>query len=247
MKPLLPLLALVLAACGGGGTDDVTARLEVLSGRTMEGGPALRFRVLRSGERREALAVGLHVSGSASNLPGADFAEAPLPTLLVIPAGARSVEIALTAIEDGIAEPDEALVVRLREARGRYRVGGAAEATLVVAGQDAVLAVVTPDEAEDLIAAHAGDPAFAILDVRTPAEFALGHIAGAVNLDFLATDFATHLAAMPRDAVYLLHCKSGARSTQALAVMLTQGFAFIYHMPGGFDAWGAGGHPVSPG
>ena len=57
MKPLLPMLALALAACGGGGTDDVTVRLEVLSGRTVEGGPALRFRVLRSGERRDPLAL----------------------------------------------------------------------------------------------------------------------------------------------------------------------------------------------
>ncbi len=244
MKPLLPVLALLLSACGGGG-NDVTVRLEVLSGRTAEGGAALRFRVVRAGDRKEALPVGVAVSGSASNLTGVDFAEAPVPTLLAIPAGARSVEWTLTALDDGIAEPDETLVVRLREARGRYRVGGAAEVTLVVEGQETVLAVVTPDEAEDLIAAHAGDPAFAILDVRTPAEFALGHLAGAVNLDFLAPDFAAHLSLLGRDAVYLLHCKSGARSTQALAVMQAQGFRFIYHMSGGYDAWVAGGHPVT--
>jgi rhodanese-related sulfurtransferase len=57
-----------------------------------------------------------------------------------------------------------------------------------------------------------------ILDVRTPNEFALGHIPGAVNLNWQAKDFAEKIAALDKRESYLVHCAAGARSAEAPAL-----------------------------
>ena len=90
----------------------------------------------------------------------------------------------------------------------------------------------------------ASDASLVVLDVRTPAEFAEGHISGAINIDFKADDFAVNLAKLDPTKQYLLHCKSGNRSSKALTVMQEQGFRNIVHMTDGFDAWKNAGHPV---
>ncbi|WP_298301116.1 rhodanese-like domain-containing protein [uncultured Erythrobacter sp.] len=91
-------------------------------------------------------------------------------------------------------------------------------------------------EASALLSGEAG---IVVLDVRTPEEFAAGHIEDAVNLDFLSEDFAANLAELGKDTTYVLHCKSGARSAKALEIMKEQGFESIAHMNEGFDAWTA--------
>lgn len=78
-----------------------------------------------------------------------------------------------------------------------------------------------------------------IIDVRTPEEFDAGRIAGAINVNFRADDFAEQLASLDKDQAYLLHCKSGGRSTKALDVMKAQGFTDIAHMSEGYDGWKA--------
>jgi rhodanese-related sulfurtransferase len=90
----------------------------------------------------------------------------------------------------------------------------------------------------------ASDASLVVLDVRTPPEFAEGHISGATNIDFNADDFAANLAKLDPTKQYLLHCKSGNRSSKALTVMQGQGFRNIVHMTDGFDAWKNAGHPV---
>lgn len=100
---------------------------------------------------------------------------------------------------------------------------------------------VSVAKADALIA----DAAVTVLDVRTPGEFAEGHIEGAVNVDLRAEDFAEQLAKLDPDQTYLLHCKSGARSAQALEVMKEQGFDDVAHMNDGFDAWAASGKAVA--
>ena len=63
--------------------------------------------------------------------------------------------------------------------------------TIVVAGSP--VTDVTVGKAQALIRERAGTPDFAILDVRTPAEFVEGHVAGAVNMDVQASDFEARL------------------------------------------------------
>lgn len=80
-------------------------------------------------------------------------------------------------------------------------------------------------------------PKLIILDVRTPGEFAQGHIDGAINIDFKNENFATSLADLDASQDYLIHCRSGGRSTKSLAVFKRAGFSHIIHMDGGMIGW----------
>ena len=62
-----------------------------------------------------------------------------------------------------------------------------------------------------------------VVDVRTPAEFATGHVRGARNLDVEAPDFDTAVAALPKDATYLVYCHSGRRAGIAVERMTAAG------------------------
>lgn len=63
-----------------------------------------------------------------------------------------------------------------------------------------------------------------ILDVRTPAEVAEGHLAGALFVDFLADDFKEKVQLLDKSADYIVHCRSGNRSGQAVVIMADLGF-----------------------
>lgn len=79
-----------------------------------------------------------------------------------------------------------------------------------------------------------------VLDVRTPGEFAGGHLAGVENVDFMATDFRDRVDALDRDRTYYLYCRSGNRSGQAAQMMQTMGFQRVYNV-GGYEALAAAG------
>ncbi len=88
-------------------------------------------------------------------------------------------------------------------------------------------------------------PELVVLDVRTPEEYAAGHIPGkGVNLDFKAADFKTKAAGLDRETPYLVHCQSGGRSTSSLAVLQELGFKQLYHLDGGMSAWQEAGEAV---
>jgi len=102
---------------------------------------------------------------------------------------------------------------------------------------------VTPDEAALLMKSK---PAPALMiDVRTPDEFAEGHIPGARNVDFLGDDFEKQIAALPADRPLIVHCAAGNRSSKAVAkISAMQKFAQIFHLKSGFNGWKAAGKPV---
>jgi phage shock protein E len=66
-----------------------------------------------------------------------------------------------------------------------------------------------------------------VIDVRTPAEYAAGHIAGATNIDVQAADFGSKIAALDKQATYLVYCHSGRRSGIAATQMAAAGFTHI--------------------
>ena len=66
-----------------------------------------------------------------------------------------------------------------------------------------------------------------IIDVRTPAEFAGGHLDGAVNIDIQSPDFAGQIAGLDRNGSYVVYCRSGNRSGMAMAQMLDMGFTDV--------------------
>ena len=79
-------------------------------------------------------------------------------------------------------------------------------------------------ELNALLAKHAADPNFVILDVRTAEEYADGHLPGAINIDKLQDDFADKVDALDRDKTYLLICRSGRRAKAAAQIMLASSF-----------------------
>ena len=83
-----------------------------------------------------------------------------------------------------------------------------------------------------------------VLDVRTPREFAAGHIKGAKLIDFKGSGFAGKLGELDRNQKYLVHCAVGGRSAQSLDTFRKLGFTRVVHLDGGFNAWAAAGNPV---
>ena len=76
-----------------------------------------------------------------------------------------------------------------------------------------------------------------ILDIRTPEEFAAGHIAGAINIDYYADDFEQRLGVLDFDVPYVMYCNSGNRSSNTLPLMDSIGFSEVYELEGGIQAW----------
>lgn len=100
---------------------------------------------------------------------------------------------------------------------------------------------VDAEKAAGIIADEAG---VTVLDLRTPDEYAEGHLEGAVNVDFLASTFEAELGKLDATKPYLVHCASGRRSGQAMAVFDRLKFAKIYHLNTGYKSWVAAGKPV---
>lgn len=85
-----------------------------------------------------------------------------------------------------------------------------------------------------------------VIDVRTPAEFAAGHVPGALLIDVSAPTFAGQIAGLDRDQAYVVYCRSGNRSAVAISQMLGAGFTELYDM-GPLTAWANAGQPVVAG
>ena len=90
-------------------------------------------------------------------------------------------------------------------------------------------------------------PGTIVLDVRTPAEYASGHLPAAQNIDIEAPDFATRVAALDKTAAYAVYCRSGNRSGTALQQMSAAGFTHVYDLAGGIGAWQNMGGPMTMG
>jgi rhodanese-related sulfurtransferase len=103
--------------------------------------------------------------------------------------------------------------------------------------------VVTPRQAWDTIQTQGN--AVVILDVRTPQEFAEGHIPGARNIDAEASDFSARVGALDRGKIYVVYCRTARRSAIARGIMVKLGFTQIQDVAGGMLAWKAARLPTT--
>ena len=112
---------------------------------------------------------------------------------------------------------------------------GAISDEAAVAAKGSTINVV---ELKDLIDARdAGDDDFLLVDVREPGEYEIVSIPGAVLMpkgEFLN---GAALESLPTDRRIVVHCKSGVRSAEVLAVLKGAGFADAVHVGGGVVAW----------
>ncbi len=104
----------------------------------------------------------------------------------------------------------------------------------------AQLDTVGPLAAAEVVA----EPGTVLLDIRTPQEVAEGSIVGAVNIDFYEGDFRDRIAALDRDASYVVYCRSGNRSGQAMGLFEELGFTDVTEIDGGIVAWLQAGLPI---
>ncbi|MGD9956869.1 MAG: rhodanese-like domain-containing protein [Candidatus Nanopelagicales bacterium] len=83
-----------------------------------------------------------------------------------------------------------------------------------------------------------------VLDVRTPEEYAAGHVDGAVLVPLHVVPLRT--SELRRSETYYIVCESGARSAQATQYLLAQGYD-ARSVQGGMAAWRSAGLPVASG
>lgn len=88
------------------------------------------------------------------------------------------------------------------------------------------------------------DPSVQLVDVRTPEEYAAGHLPGAANIDWLAEGFIDQARTLLDPArPVMLHCRTGKRSAAAAAKLAAAGFR-VANLLGGYQAWTEDGRPV---
>ena len=85
-----------------------------------------------------------------------------------------------------------------------------------------------------------------IVDVRTPGEYAQGHVDGAINIDVEGGAFDQQIAKLDKNATYVVYCHSGRRSGLATDAMAKAGFTNVVNLQGGIaDLQSAGASIVS--
>jgi rhodanese-related sulfurtransferase len=89
------------------------------------------------------------------------------------------------------------------------------------------------------------EPDTVVIDVRSPEEFAAGHVPGAVNVPIIADDFDAKVKALDKDKTYLVHCAAGVRSARATKKMAD--LPKLFDFSGGMNAWKKAGKPVEAG
>jgi rhodanese-related sulfurtransferase len=106
------------------------------------------------------------------------------------------------------------------------------------------LSKVTPQHGQELIQQLGVE--LTVIDVRTPEEFASGHLEGAVNYDIEGGQFSALIEPLDRSKPYMVYCHSGRRSGIAADAMVAAGFTQVYDV-GGIADWMAAGLPVVTG
>ena len=81
-----------------------------------------------------------------------------------------------------------------------------------------------------------------LVDIRTPAEIAQGMIPDALQLPMHLIPL--QMNEIPKDRDVVIYCRSGARSYQACAYLMQQGYNRVLNLRGGIIAWARHGLPI---
>ena len=178
----------------------------------------------------------------AGHVPGS--VNIPLSGQFAAWAGALlGLETDLLLVTENVA--DNAAESRMRLARvgiervAGYLVGGIA--AWRAAGQP--VEQLTHITVQDLSLLQSEGAVLQIADVRRPAEWEDGHIAGALLLPL--NQINTAIGELDPGRPVAVHCKGGYRSAIAASLLLRAGFRQVVNVTGGFDAWKAAGLPVA--
>lgn len=95
----------------------------------------------------------------------------------------------------------------------------------------------------DIDALERRPPDAVVLDVREPAEYAHGHVPGAISLP--QADIASRLDEVPRNRPVLTLCERGSRSLRAAQFLMQMGINEVASVQGGTSAWRSAGKPLA--
>jgi rhodanese-related sulfurtransferase len=76
-----------------------------------------------------------------------------------------------------------------------------------------------------------------LVDVRTPEEYAEGHMNNALNINWYDEDFAKQFEAIEKDETIYVYCKKGGRSAKAQKKLESLGYTNIVNLEGGYQAY----------
>ncbi len=99
------------------------------------------------------------------------------------------------------------------------------------------LELISVEELHDMITDGSN---FALLDVRTPQEFADNHLEGAINIP--VADLRTRYQDLEKDRTIVIICSSGMRSSLGASILKQHGFKKIYNVAGGMTGYNAAGY-----
>ena len=127
---------------------------------------------------------------------------------------------------------------------GRLAIAIVFSALLVSASlaEDSEPAEAPSISAAELAAQRESDAALVVIDVRTPAEYASGHIPGAVNIPY--DQVARRIGELDAPGGVALYCMVGPRARMGESALLAAGYEKVFHLEGGLAAWQAAGLPV---
>ncbi len=98
--------------------------------------------------------------------------------------------------------------------------------------------------AADLAGRVARGSAPMIFDVRTPDEYAAGHVPGAINLPHTEVAARAEEFAAYKGREVVVYCGSGMRAASAASDLKAAGFARVLDLEGHMQGWQAGGYPL---
>ncbi len=106
-----------------------------------------------------------------------------------------------------------------------------------ITSYSATYATLPAQQIDSIISVNFANPDFYIIDVRTPSEFASGHIPNAYNIDYRGSSFSDIIDTLDRSVTYVVHCQSGGRSAGAMQMIKDKAFDTAYEMQGGMNKW----------
>lgn len=126
---------------------------------------------------------------------------------------------------------------------GRLFLGILVALTAVAAFADDSDSTQAPSiTAAELHAQRESGTAPVVIDVRTSAEYASGHVPGAVNIPF--DQVAQRIGELDTPNGVALYCMVGPRARKGESALLAAGYESVLHLDGGLAAWQAAGYAV---
>ena len=105
------------------------------------------------------------------------------------------------------------------------------ETETMEAVQKRVVSLISPEELNKIT------DEIQLIDVRTPKEFAEGHLSNAVNINFYDSNFMEEMSKLDKNKDLYIYCRSGGRSGKAAKKLKSQGFLKVYDLEGGILNW----------